>query len=157
VVKLTAAGLLSDPKIASRSSRMLSHHRSSECITTGDFGKSLAFELESFLNSSPGSLLALTIVDEVNNNNTGVGGGGGGAPSSAAAGAAAGASASGSSGTFLLAGPPALISVAGPVFAAVVNGRGGGKGDKFQGKCTNVDKYLEAVQAAEEAIKDLLI
>jgi hypothetical protein len=152
VVKLTAAGLLSDPKIASRSSRMLSHHRSSECITSGDFGKSLAFELESFLNSSPGSLLALTIVDEVNNNSTGAGS----APSSAAAPAAAGAT-SGSSGTFLLAGPPALISIAGPVFSAVVNGRGGGKGDKFQGKCTNVDKYLEAVQAAEEAIKGILI
>mmetsp|Transcript_32080 Transcript_32080/g.65341 ORF Transcript_32080/g.65341 Transcript_32080/m.65341 type:complete len:211 (+) Transcript_32080:266-898(+) len=81
------------------------------------------------------------------------GGGGGGGEEAAAAVAAAGEV---SEGFFLVAGPPELVAVAGPAVADALSGRGGGKGDRFQGKCSTLsessrENALHAAQAAMTA------
>ncbi len=42
-------------------------------------------------------------------------------------------------GAFLLRGPPALVAAAGPGVADVLGGRGGGRGDTFQGRAAPID------------------
>lgn len=127
VVKLTAASLIS----AYESNNTVDNTHTMRILlhhrnssTSADFGKLLSMELEPFLNQSPRKVLALTIEDVDT-----------------------------TSGTFLLSGPSDLIQLAGPIYAQVVEGRGGGKGDKFQGKCKSINKFLEAAQAAHDAIK----
>lgn len=58
-------------------------------------------------------------------------------------------------GTFLVAGPPALVSAAGAAVALELGGRGGGRGDRFQGKCAKLSKRTIAAEAAEKAIASL--
>mmetsp|Transcript_21158 Transcript_21158/g.55076 ORF Transcript_21158/g.55076 Transcript_21158/m.55076 type:complete len:465 (-) Transcript_21158:25-1419(-) len=53
-------------------------------------------------------------------------------------------------GMFMLAGPPGAVSEMGPKVAALLEGRGGGKG-RFQGKVAKVSKHGDAVHMLEEA------
>lgn len=55
-------------------------------------------------------------------------------------------------GTFTLAGPPALVDAASTAVAKVLEGRGGGKGGRFQGKCSNLGAVNAAVVAATTAL-----
>ena len=55
----------------------------------------------------------------------------------------------------MVAGPPHLVGPAGTAVAAILGGRGGGRGDRFQGKATNVLAHVQAAAAAEEAIAGL--
>ena len=50
-------------------------------------------------------------------------------------------------GVFLLAGPDAAVSAAAPRVAALLEGRGGGKGGRYQGKGSRVDRREEALRA----------
>jgi len=50
-------------------------------------------------------------------------------------------------GVFLVAGPPALVDVAGPRVAAALEGRGGGRGGRFQGKASNLSAAPSAAAA----------
>lgn len=54
-----------------------------------------------------------------------------------------------------MAGPPALVAAAGAAAALELNGRGGGRGDRFQGKCSQLSKRAAAAEAAEKAIAAL--
>lgn len=51
-------------------------------------------------------------------------------------------------GVFLVAGPPAVVDVAGPQVAAALGGRGGGRGGRFQGKADD----LSAAPAAADLL-----
>jgi len=116
-----------------------------------EFGKALATELDQrqALTLQQGRVLLLTIATAAPT----TGGGGGGGEEAAAAVAAAGEV---SEGFFLVAGPPELVAVAGPAVADALSGRGGGKGDRFQGKCSTLsessrENALHAAQAAMTA------
>ncbi|MCA9542319.1 MAG: alanyl-tRNA editing protein [Myxococcales bacterium] len=43
-------------------------------------------------------------------------------------------------GVFLLAGPPERVTACGPAVAEALAGRGGGRGDRYQGKATRLDR-----------------
>ena len=55
-------------------------------------------------------------------------------------------------GTFTLAGPPALVDVASGAVAQALDGRGGGKGGRYQGKCQKLAGASEALAAAVAAL-----
>ena len=55
-------------------------------------------------------------------------------------------------GTFTLAGPPALVDVASGAGAQALDGRGGGKGGRYQGKCQKLAGASEALAAAVAAL-----
>ena len=55
-------------------------------------------------------------------------------------------------GTFTLAGPPALVDSASASVARALDGRGGGKGGRFQGKCQRLGEASNAVAAAAAAL-----
>jgi len=55
-------------------------------------------------------------------------------------------------GTFTLAGPPDLVDAASGGVAAALEGRGGGRGGRFQGKCQKVGAAEAAMAAAEAAL-----
>jgi misacylated tRNA(Ala) deacylase len=55
------------------------------------------------------------------------------------------------SGMFMLVGPADQVKECGPKVAALLEGRGGGKG-RFQGKVSKVSKYPEAIALLEAAV-----
>jgi len=55
-------------------------------------------------------------------------------------------------GTFTLAGPPALVDSASASVARALDGRGGGKGGRFQGKCQRLGEASNALAAAAAAL-----
>jgi len=55
-------------------------------------------------------------------------------------------------GVFFVAGPADLVSLAGPLVAAKLGGRGGGARGCFQGKGTHFDQIDAAIAEAEEAV-----
>jgi len=55
-------------------------------------------------------------------------------------------------GTFTLAGPAALVEAASAGVAKALEGRGGGKGGRFQGKCQRLSATDAAVAAASAAL-----
>jgi Ser-tRNA(Ala) deacylase AlaX len=57
------------------------------------------------------------------------------------------------SGLFLLAGPPEWVKAAGAIAAEVMEGRGGGKPGRYQGKVQAVEKRVGALQAMQEALE----
>lgn len=58
----------------------------------------------------------------------------------------------GGEGTFTLAGPPALVDTASSDVAKALEGRGGGKGGRFQGKCQKLGGTVAAMAAATRAL-----
>ena len=56
------------------------------------------------------------------------------------------------SGMFLVAGPPDMVSAVSPAVAEALQGRGGGRGDRYQGKCSAVSNKDSAVSAGCAAI-----
>lgn len=58
----------------------------------------------------------------------------------------------GGRGHFMLAGPPDIVSKAGPAVAASLSGRGGGGEGFFQGGARRVDASVEALAAIREAM-----
>ena len=48
----------------------------------------------------------------------------------------------------MLSGPNELVAATSAAVAAALDGRGGGKGGRYQGKCKNVNGRDEAVVAA---------
>ena len=55
------------------------------------------------------------------------------------------ASADGTTGPFLILGPPERVAAVGRAVAALLEGRGGGKGGRFQGKATRIDRRGDAI------------
>lgn len=55
-------------------------------------------------------------------------------------------------GTFTLAGPPALVDTASAGVAKALEGRGGGKSGRFQGKCQKLGAAGDALAAATSAL-----
>lgn len=55
-------------------------------------------------------------------------------------------------GTFTLAGPPELVDAASAGVANALDGRGGGKGGRFQGKCQKLGLVSDALAAATAAL-----
>jgi hypothetical protein len=53
---------------------------------------------------------------------------------------------------FLLAGPDALVAAASAPVAEALQGRGGGRGDRYQGKCNKVSGREAAAAAALAAL-----
>ena len=53
---------------------------------------------------------------------------------------------------FLLAGPDALVAAASAPVAEALQGRGGGRGDRYQGKCNKVSRREAAAAAALAAL-----
>lgn len=107
---------------AAGGTRILTAHRH---VTDGapEFFRGLASALDACLKKDPGALLLIT---------AGVDG----------EGAAA----------FLLAGPDALVAAASAPVAEALHGRGGGRGDRFQGKCSKVSAREAAAAAAAIAL-----
>ncbi len=56
----------------------------------------------------------------------------------------------GTSGPFLILGPAERVAVVGPAVAEVLEGRGGGKGGRFQGKATRIDRRDEALKLFQD-------
>ena len=56
-------------------------------------------------------------------------------------------------GTFTLAGPAALVDSASSGVAKALEGRGGGKGGRFQGKCARLGGVTEAIAAAKAVLE----
>jgi len=56
-------------------------------------------------------------------------------------------------GTFTLSGPPSLVEKASGGVATALNGRGGGKGGRYQGKCQKLGGATDAMAAAESALE----
>jgi hypothetical protein len=59
---------------------------------------------------------------------------------------------------FLVAAPAGrgdLVSAAAPAVAAALRGRGGGRGERYQGRCADVGKRDEALAAATAAVAAL--
>ena len=54
----------------------------------------------------------------------------------------------GTEGVFMLSGPDELVAATSAAVAAALDGRGGGKGGRYQGKCKNVNGRDDAVAAA---------
>jgi len=52
----------------------------------------------------------------------------------------------GTTGPFLILGPAERVAAVGPAVAEVLEGRGGGKGGRFQGKATRIDRRREALK-----------
>ena len=55
-------------------------------------------------------------------------------------------------GTFFLTGHPALVEAASKGVAATLEGRGGGRSGRFQGKCAKLGRAAEALEAARAAV-----
>lgn len=137
VVALVAASLAAGAQeggygVSAAAPRVLACHRTlgSSGGGGGDFAKGLASALDPALAAGKGRVLVLTLAD--------------------------GAEPGAGPGSFLVAGPPALVAAAAPAVASSLGGRGGGKGDRFQGKAPDLAKHAEAEAAAEAAIAALL-
>ncbi|KAJ1444827.1 Threonyl/alanyl tRNA synthetase [Pelagophyceae sp. CCMP2097] len=60
---------------------------------------------------------------------------------------------SGAEASFLLSGPADLLSAAKQAVATALDGKGGGKDSRYQGKCNRADNAPEALSAAEGALR----
>ncbi len=58
------------------------------------------------------------------------------------------------SGSFLLAGPAKTVAGAGPELAALLDGRGGGVGGRYQGRADRIDLREEAVRQLRASLAD---
>lgn len=54
-------------------------------------------------------------------------------------------------GVFMVAGPAPVVQAAGPDIAAILDGRGGGRGDRYQGKAARLGAASEALQRLRDA------
>ena len=110
---------------AAAGQRLLTVHRDASDAT--DFMRALGSALDETLKAGSGALLLCTL----------------------------GAADGEGQGSFLLSGPPPLVAAAsGPVTDAL-QGRGGGRGDRYQGKCARVSARAAAAAAADAAIASL--
>ena len=55
-------------------------------------------------------------------------------------------------GTFTLSGPPALVTAASTAVAEALDGRGGGKSGRYQGKCARLAGRDAATTAAQAIV-----
>jgi alanyl-tRNA synthetase len=55
-------------------------------------------------------------------------------------------------GVFILVGPHALTSKAGPAIARLLEGRGGGPPGLYQGRASRLDRFVEAVALVEDEL-----
>jgi len=58
-------------------------------------------------------------------------------------------------GVFMLIGPEGAVKEAGPKIAEIVEGRGGGKAGRFQGKASALNRFSEAVALLKEIAQEL--
>jgi misacylated tRNA(Ala) deacylase len=59
------------------------------------------------------------------------------------------------SGSFLLQGPPELVKAVGPAVLQKINGKGGGRPGRMQGKASALQRAEEARQLIEGAVSDM--
>ena len=58
-------------------------------------------------------------------------------------------------GSFLLAGPESSVAALGQRAAAVLEGKGGGRKGRFQGKAARIDRAEQAAQELEKALAEM--
>ncbi len=56
-------------------------------------------------------------------------------------------------GVFLVAGPPASVKAAGPVVSKALNGKGGGRAGRIQGKATQLQNAPAALQIMTQILQ----
>lgn len=59
------------------------------------------------------------------------------------------------SGSFLLQGPPELVKLVGPAVLQKIDGKGGGRSGRMQGRASALRRAEEARQLIEAAVSDM--